>query len=228
MAVAMRQFQLFPDSFSGTLSSAVLSNSSIALGIICFLSSNTVITSSAPLYNGGSVGSSSQIVSVQSTFAGGGTVYGSWFLLPDVTGGGTSLSVTCNGALSASVGMIGAEITGLGATPSLDSVSPNPATAIGTTGTVTSGATGAITSATSAVLGSAAAFGTAITPPAGWNAQQFSSNFAAAGYQLPSVSGGTYTFNNSSVGQPWFADAVVIKGTASNPVTNTLLISALP
>lgn len=229
MAVAMRQFQLVPDANSGSFASAVLVGSTVAIGSVYFSTTNNTISTSNPQYNGGSVTGASEITSVQSAFAGGGTVFGSWWLLPNVQTSGTSFSITTtNGQLSTSVGQVIAEITGLGSSPTVDTTTPNPSTAIGTSGVVTSGSTGANTSATSVVLASAAAFGATITPPAGWNAQQFTNGFASLGYQIPTSTGNIFTFANSSVGQPWFGDVVIINASGAAPVVNNLLMSALP
>lgn len=215
MTASVRQFQLFGNSYSGSLSLPVLGGSTLFLGALSYLSSNATITANTPEYNGVAAVGASQVMSVQSPFSGGGTVFSNWWMVPNVTAGGTAIQLLCNGATNTVVGLIGMEVPGLGATPTVDAISPNPETGSGPSGIPTSGPTGAISAGGGIVLGTAVAFAGVFTPPAGWNAQQFASNFTAVGYQLPTSAGGTYDFTGTSTGATWCAGAIAIKSSAS-------------
>lgn len=232
MVAAVRQFQLFPNAYSGSFTLPVLVNSTLFIGAFSFLSSNATITANTPDYNGAAAAGASQIMTEQSPFSGGGTVFCNQWMVPNVAASGSSISLLCNGATSTVVGLVGMEVTGLGSTPSVDAITPNPVENSGTTGIPAAGPTGGISAGGGIVIGMGVAFGSAITSPSGWNAQQFASNFTSMGYMLPTSAGGTFTFTTSSTGAAFAAGVVAVKSSAGGgpPSSNNagLLMACYP
>lgn len=214
MAISIVQTPAPSSGASNTFASAVTAGNSVILGIAAFSFSNSAITSSAPLLGGSSVTGASQLIAELSPFStGSGVVYFAYYLLPNIPGGATSVSVTVGGGGSA-FGLWAYEVAGLGTSPSLDQSVKN---GNGNSANPNSGTTGAITAAPELVLGAGIMLGVALTSPgAPWTVEAGGSNFAWAGYQIVTSSGGTYNWSQSSGGSTnaWSAVVATVEGTS--------------
>lgn len=202
--------------FAGSVSPG----NSVIVWIGDYNTTGSVISSSAPAYNGGPVTGAAKLTDAQNT--GTNIMYFAVWLLPNVQSSGTSVAIsTTNGKSDSSSHYFIAEVAGLGTAPVADSASPNPKTAAGAAGgAVTTGATGAAVGSSGIVLGGMMEDGvTGWTGPAGWTQVTGStSTLVGASYQIFSSSGSSYTWSSTgqSAGQ-WAAGAVIVDASASPP-----------
>lgn len=214
MAISIVQTPAPSSGATNTFASAVTAGNSVILGIGAFAFSNAAITSSAPLLGGSSVTGSSQLVAELSPFStGSGVVYYAFYLLPNIPGGATSVAVTVGGGGTA-FGLWAWEVSGLGSSPTLDQSAKN---GNGNSLNPSVGPSGAITAAPELVLGAGIMLGVALASPgAPWTVEAGGSNFAWAGYQIATSSGGTYTWSQSSGGSAnaWSAVIATVEGTS--------------
>lgn len=214
MAVTLVQTPAPSSNASNTFATGVTAGNTVFLTIFAFAFSNTTITSSAPLLGGSSVTGATLLKAESSPFTtGSGVVYAGFWMLPNVPGGATSVSVTVGGGGTA-FSLYAYEVSGLGTTPTLDQFaiagngnSANPA----------SGTTGATTTANEFVLGAGIMLSVALASPgAPWTAVAGPSSFAWGGYQIQSASGATYSWSQSSGGSTnaWAAGVVTVASSA--------------
>jgi hypothetical protein len=219
MTITVLQSIAFTGAWSGSFGSNVTSGSTVFLYGYQYSGTNAAMSSSNPGFNGSSVSGASELISGQNT--GGAGVYAAIWMLPDLAGGAASVSLTpAGGTVDSNVGMVAVEVAGLGASPALDSgATPNPGTASGNSPSISSGSTGNITSAQEIIVGAGVQYAGALTLPGGaWSGLVIpSSDFSAAGWQVVSSSGGSYSYNPAtSTTQYWFAGVAAIQG-ASTP-----------
>lgn len=145
---------------------------------------------------------------ILSPLSGSNGAYLAIIMIPNVPGGGTAVTYTAAG-FSGIIGQCIYEVAGLGSNPILDK-SNNGSSASGTA--VNSGASGAITSATEIVFGGTMAFAGTPATNSGWVClQPGGGTDLTAGYQLPVSSGGSYTWAQTSSGNPWAAFVTTVK-----------------
>jgi hypothetical protein len=218
--------------FTVNFTSAATIGNSIIVWVGDYNSGSNVISSSAPTYNGGSVTGATKLTDVQNS-GNANVMYFAVWLLPNVQSSGTAVVVsTSNGSSDSNAHCYIAEVSGLGASPALDSASSNPKTASGSAGgTLTSGATGNAVGSSGIVLGGMMQDGNATgwTPPAGWTNIQAASSYAGASYQIFTSSGSSYTWSatGTSAGQ-WAAGAVILDasgGGGGSPAPSLLMAS---
>jgi hypothetical protein len=199
------------------------SNASVGNSVIVWIgdynTSSSVISSSAPTYNGASVTGAIQLIAVQNT--GTDVMYFSVWLLPNIQSAGTSVAIsTTNANADGNSHYYIAEVSGLGANPVKDTASPNPATASNNAGSTTpsSGATGNAVGSSGIVLGGMMQDGnnSGWTGPSGWTTIAGSPNsYAGASYQIFTSSGANYTWSTTlATSGQWSAGAVILDVTA--------------
>jgi len=199
-----------------TFNSDVTAGNSVVLAGMFFSASNVTISSSAPLFGGSAVTGAVKLADIQSPFLSGQTDYDFLWLLPDLPGGSAVVSITVtNGTAGANTGLVGWEVAGLGASPSLDKKSTGAAPAGGSTAAA-SGSTGAITSAPEFI---AACMGTqnqfTAAPGSPWTVTAVGDgSFAQAGYQIAASSGGAYNFTGTVTSGMWAAAVAAVAATA--------------
>jgi hypothetical protein len=219
------QFKAFPDATSGNFASSVTPGNSIILWVCTYNTTGNTISTSSPKYNGASVTGAVKLFELQCP--GSFAMYTAIWLLPDVSGSGTSVSYTLtNGNVDSNMGFSIAEVSGLGASPSLDSgASPNPATGSNTAGpNPSSGATGDITAAPEIIVGSYMTDGSPSGPGSPWTTVAPTS-FCSTGYQVVTSSGGSYTYSGTSGSVGWAAGVAAIKGGTSHTATASLTVT---
>lgn len=147
---------------------------------------------------------------ILSPLSGGNGAFISIWMIPNIPGGGTTVTYTSSG-FSGIIGQAIYEVSGLGANPVLD-MSNSGGSASGTA--VSSGASGAITSATEIVFGGTMAFVGTPATNSGWTCLQPSGGVdMCAGYQIPVSAGGSYTWSQTSSGSPWAAFVATVMPT---------------
>ena len=214
MAITVVQTQSISNSFSGDFSSNVTAGNTVFLVVFSYAAADVTISSSSPQVNGNPVTGATELITVQAPFSGGGTVYAAIWMLPDVTGGATGVSVTVtNGSLSTSVGVVAYEVSGLGTTPSLDQSS----TGSGTTGSVTSGSSGNTASSPELIIGAAATYGGSPSGPDGYANTTMGLGFVYAGEQVAATSGNSYSYATGSGTATWCAGVVTVESSAATP-----------
>ena len=223
------QSKSFTAASSGSFSSNVTAGNSVVLVQFAYTNAtSTTISTSSPTFNGGSVSGASKLMEQQSAMTVA-SVYGAAWLLPNLAGGAASVGLTVtNGTVDSNVGMVGYEISGLGASPQLDSgASPNPAETAGNSTNPASGSTGALTQSQEILFGMAVEYGVAVTGPSSPWANLAPSSLCAAGYQVVSTAGGfAYNTTSGSV-QRWIAGICAVRATPATP-GSTLLKATFP
>jgi Concanavalin A-like lectin/glucanases superfamily len=203
---------------SGSLNSAVTAGNTLL--VLPYNYNSTNMSSSAPVYNGSTPSGSAKLTDVNAPSGGAGIVYTGIWMMPAVSGGGTSVGLTVTGS---TVGMAAYEISGLGSAPQLD---PGGGTSTGGnagSATAASGSTPAITQSPELILGSVITYGGA---PAGagspWT--ELSPTYSKCGYQVVTSSGGAYdyTMGSGGAGDTWAACIAAICAA----VASVTLISA--
>lgn len=157
-------------------------------------------------------------------------------MLPNVSGGAASVALTASGGgtVDGNVGMEAIEVSGLGSSPSLDTASPNPATASGDTQNTSSGATGNIVSSPEIIVGASIGYAGGYTPPSSpWtNASPGTGGYCQAGWQVVTSSGSAYTYACTQPGgiAQWIAGVAAVKGTGGGgtPHTATGSLTVVP
>ena len=194
---------------SGTFTSALTAGNTVLL-VVQGYASNAALSSSAPKIGGAPVTGASLLTSAQANPTGN-TVYTGTWMLPAVSGGQTTCSVTFTGGTC--IGLFWYEVSGLGASPALDK--SNSGTSAN--GTANSGASGAITAAPEIVLGASVGYSLSQNAPSSpWVSQSQFSAFCWAAYQIVTSSGGSYTYSQTATGTaPVAATVDTIKGTAA-------------
>jgi hypothetical protein len=220
VTISVVQSKAFNAAWSGSLTSNVTAGNTVFLFAYQYTNSGASMSSSSPLFGGNAVSGATQpIPDFQAS--GAATVSCTVWMLPNLGGGAASVALTnVGGIVDTNVGLAAAEVSGLGATPALDTASPNPATATGSAGNPASGSTGAIVSSPDIILGIAVEYGTALTAPGGaWSAPTGgqAASGCLAGWQVVTSSGGTYAYSATGSGQRWDCGAVAVAVTASGP-----------
>src|SRR6185437_6772241 len=217
MAIAIVQSKTFNGASSGNFNSAVTPGNTIFIWVYQYSSAGSTMTSSNPTYNGASVAGATALLP-DSQFAGANSVWNQIWMLPNVTGSSTAISVTpTGGTFDTNVGMSAIEVSGLGTSPSIDSAaSPDPKLTTGQSTAPASGSTGNITSSPELILSTAVGFAQNLsTPGAPWTTQN-ASGFSIGGWQIATSPGSSYSFTpvNSSGSASWSAAVVTIKSSA--------------
>jgi hypothetical protein len=230
--ISVVQSKIIADTWSGSFGNNVTAGSSIILIATGYNSTQTTLTGTNPKYNGNAVANSVQLYSVQSSTAGGAspssadTVWVSAWLLPNVAGGSSAVSITQTGSdnSAGAVGLFALEVTGLGVTPIVDQVS----TGNNLNGTATnSGTTGAITGAPEFVVGAAIAFTAVLSVPASpWFNIAMSYGCSEIGWQPTITSGGTYHYSTTYTSGTacWASGVVTIKPSLSVVATTSFIV----
>lgn len=222
MAISVVQFQSSAAAganYSGNFTSPVTPGSSIIVWLGDYNTNGTAISATIPHYNGGAVTGAALLFGLQNP--GTTAAYSAAWLLPDVSGSGTSVTFTVtNGFSDSNAGWAIAEVSGLGTSPSVDSgASPNPATASSPSGgsaNPSSGATGAITAAPEIIIGGMMTTGTPANPGTPWTNLTIAAGFPYFGYQVAVSSGGSYTYSTTAASCEWAAGAAAIKATTTS------------
>jgi len=207
--------------WSGTLSAAPAAGDTLLYVVTAYTTSGAAISTSSPTYNGAAVTGAVLLKAQQGP--GTNAVYTATWMLPNVSAGHTSVGITVTGADTpgdqVTVGLTVYDVTGLGASPSLD----KSASSSGTSSAVTSGASGATTQASEIVVGSLVIFGQTMSPVgAPWTEPaQLADDFCLSGYQLLSSSGSSFTYAKTAGGSAsWAGTIVTVAG--SSPVSVAL------
>jgi hypothetical protein len=209
---------LSSSSWSGSFNGNVTAGSTVFLFAFQYTNSGAAMGSGSPAFGGNATPGASMLLQQQGP--GTATVYGTIWMLPDLPGGAASCALTSTGGIvDTNVGIIGIEVSGLGASPQLDpGASPNPETGSGTSTALSSGATGDITAAAEIIVALAIPYGTSVTLPGGaWSGLETGSGQCAAGWQVPGSSGGSYTYTaTGGSAQSWAAGVAAVEP-ASGP-----------
>lgn len=217
MAITVVQTGEFNDAQSGSFTNNVGAGNTVFLYPFTYTNDGATISTSNPTFNGVSVTGAVQLFNVQGP--NNNTVNVTIWMLPNLAGGAKSVAITVtNGITDGNVGLCAIEVSGLGASPSIDSgASPNPETGNSATGIPASGSTGNITQAAELILGMACEYGVSITAPTSpWNNLEPGSGLCQAGYQVTSTSGGSYNYNQTAgSGASWACGVVAIQATAT-------------
>jgi hypothetical protein len=219
VAITVVQTVAISSSYSGNFASAVTTGNSIVMAVTGRNVGNTITTSS-PQYNGASVTGASKLIEQQDTGSNGATYVSIW-LLPNVASSGTSLSITTNSTPASFVGIMAYEVAGLGSNPTLDKSNSN--TGAGTTDQ-NSGASGNITQAPEFVLGTICQDGTigSSYPPAGWTNMTVGTTNSVSGYQIPTSSGSSFTYDVGTGNADWTAAIATIYAASSSGPSGTV------
>jgi hypothetical protein len=212
VTISVVQSENIPGSWSGSFGSNVSAGNTVFL--FAYSYGPATASSSSPTFGGSAASGASKVLDGIGPNANS-SVYAAIWMLPNLAGGAASIGLTSiNGTVDVNVGMAAIEVSGLGASPSLDSgATPNPAVA-GSTATggtlVSSGSTGNITSAPELIVGAAVAFGANPgTPGSPWTEVQ-PSGFCTAIWQVVTSSGGNYAFTGLTVNPAWIAGAAAV------------------
>lgn len=226
MAVSLVQSNSAPGPSGGSTAWAATFNTAVTTGNTLFLvvfsyDGGYAITASSPTYNGSSYASASQLIAECST--GGGNVFCAIWMFPNISGGGTTLGLTCtNGSVDGNVGWVCYEVSGLGSTPALDRSSG----AYASTGNVSSGTTAATQHANEFIVGAAVGYAVDQTNASGFTNLLVGngSTYCEAGYQTATSSGGTYTYaTNTGITADWCAEVATIYGASSSGMSTSYL-----
>lgn len=218
MTISIVQSIAFNGAWSGSFDSDVTAGNTVFL--FGFQYNNPTMSSSDPEFDGASVPGASQLFFGQSSAS---YVYGTVWMLPDLAGGAASVSLAhTGGTVDGNVGMVAIEVSGLGASPELDSgATPNPETGTGTTGSVTSGSTGDITGSPELIVAAAIAYGQPAGTPSPWTTLKADpSNNTVAAWQVVTSPGGAYDFTGDTVSTGWFAGVAAVVAAVTN-ITGT-------
>jgi len=195
--------------WTGTFGSGVTTGNSLFFNVFSY-DSGATISAGTPKYNGSAYPAASQLIGESSP--GGDNVFSATWMYPDIgSGGGTAVNLACtNGNVDGNVGSVAYEVSGLGATPTLDRSAGQSHT--GSNTDVTSGATSAIQFAPEFVIGTAVIYGVSPGAPSGFtNAYNVGGGFCVSGYQIPASSGGTYTYDTgTSAPNDWTATVATV------------------
>jgi hypothetical protein len=233
MAISVVQSKSFNATWSGSFGSNVAAGNTVFLYAFQYSNAGTAMGSSNPLFGGSAVGAASKVLEGQA--AGSATVYGTIWMLPNLAGGAASVALTnSGGTIDSNVGLTAIEVSGLGATPAIDTANaPNPVVATGSgASTPSSGASGAMSQNPELILGLLIEYGTVVTAPgAPWVAPtggQAGAGGTVADWQIATSSGSTYTFGTSTSGQKWVAAvAGIYAGSAPFLIPSTKLTAAI-
>jgi hypothetical protein len=227
MTITVVQTAKIPDTWSGSFPGNVTAGNTLILVPTAYTNTGSAMSSSAPLYNGASVTGAAKLIDVNSGATNG--VYTAIWMLPNVTGGHTSIGITMTGENSSpfagSVGLTAYEVSGLGTSPALDKSHSSSAT----TGTaVTSGASGNITAVPEIVIGSIIIFGQAMnTVGSPWTESQYANKYSLLGYQVVTSGSSSYTYSQTGAASAaWCGAIATVKGTAS-PSGSGLLVAGV-
>lgn len=222
MAISVLQAQ-----FASSFTNSVTAGSTLFYVPICYEFGSSVISTSAPTYNGGSVSGATLLGSVQNAYSAptDDIAYTGAWMLPNVAGGGKTTGLSISGGTILDMAIL--EVAGLGSSPSLDqsSTGDNPDTA-----SLSSGATGNTTTQPEFVLAGGVAISEVLTlVGTPWTSIQDSSKFGQASYQISTTSGSSYTWSTSAAAtNAWAAFCFTIKGTGGGggPTYNPGLLMA--
>lgn len=213
MTISVVQTATIADAWSGSFAANVAAGNTVFLVVTAYSSSGATMSSSSPTFNGSPVTGATQLVSINS--GSGSSVYTSIWMLPNVSGGAKTVSVTVSGEdtppFAGAVGLLAYEVAGLGASPALDKSHTSSATS-GTA--VTTGASGSITAVPEIVIGSVVIFGQTM-PAVGspWTSTQFANQFSSAGYQIVTSGSSSYTYaSTAAASAAWCGGIVTVKG----------------
>jgi hypothetical protein len=218
MATAVQQTNtngLFPASLTP-------GNTILFLGV-AYDNDSEDIGSSLPTINGASV-TGSQLQQENSPLPSGELVYESIWMVPDNQNTGTQLGLTFTGNQQS---IIGVEFAGLGANPVVDvsAISGNGDSA----GPAAVGPLGPISSASGVVFAGSVAYGIAVSAPASpWTGIAGNNDYCYAGYQLPSSSGGDYTWSTSLGGTAYWSAGIVAVKPSGNVHTSSVNVRVAP
>lgn len=194
MAIAVVQSGSIPNAFSGSLSQATGAGNTLFLLPTSFSTSNVAISSSGPSLGGVTTGWTNPAAELSGYSSN--EVYGAAWMKPSIAGGQSAVSISVpNGSLAAVVGLMYAEVSGLGSSPFLDGTA---GIATGNSTAVSSGPTSLTTQLAEFILGLLVQFnGLPTLPGAPWTSQGLSAaNNSVLGYQISS-STGTFTFSGT-------------------------------
>ncbi|HUB93253.1 MAG TPA: DUF4082 domain-containing protein [Verrucomicrobiae bacterium] len=211
MSIRLAQKPLLLGSYSGSFTSAVGAGDTVLLVVTAFTTTGSTITTSSPLLGGSTPTGSTLLIAEQSPSSGGDSVYTAIWMLPNVTGGETTISITVSGNSVPSdnhtVGLTCYDVAGLGSSPSLSlSSSTN-----GDNGTISSGSIGPLSNTPAFVLASGVVFANTITTVgAPWSENYLSDQFAIQAYQIISAAGSTYDYASTNGINVWAGAIVAI------------------
>jgi hypothetical protein len=216
MALAVVQSVSFNAAWSGSFGANVTAGNTVFLLAYQYNNTGATMSSSSPVFGGSPASGASLITSGQPS--GSAVVYGVIWMLPDLAGGAASVGLTnSGGTVDTNVGMAAVEVSGLGASPALDTTATNPAPATGSSGNPASGTTSATAEAPDFIIAFAVEYGTALTAPgAPWLAPTGGqpASGCLAGWQIATSAGGTYSYSATGSGQRWAASVAAIAVTS--------------
>jgi hypothetical protein len=222
VTISVVQTKTVGSGYSGSFAGNVTAGNAVVLCVSAFHSTFDTISTSNPVFNGGSVSGSAKLAEVQQ--GSGGVLYTAIWIMPNVAGGAASFGITVSGQTNiAGAGLVAYEVSGLGTAPTLDTSS----TGQNTSGTaMTSGASGAIAAAPELIVGAYACNGGTASdaiPGAPWTSSQVSgTGVGVAGYQVALSSGGTYTYSaTQATSNPWSAAVTAIAPGSGTAHTTT-------
>ena len=227
MAVTEVQTKDVEPSGTGSVSldfdSSVATGNSVVVWICDYNTSGSVISTSEPTYDGSSVTGATKLIEIQNDVSDGSNniMYFAIWLLPNVQSSGTSVDFTITNAFNDTNSRAYVmEVGGLGTSPSIDSATPNPATATGAAGgTTSSGATGNAAGSSGIVLGGMMQDGenSGYHPPSGWTtlAPTGGSSYGVASYEIFTSSGANYTWSSDPAAGQWATGAVILDASSS-------------
>jgi hypothetical protein len=184
--------------FPGTFTSGVAAGNTLFMVVFAY-DSGSAISATTPTFNGLSYPAAVQLYAIYST--SGSNIFTAAWMFPNVpTAGATSVGLTLTGGTNdGNTGQIVYEVSGLGASPLADQTVTQAVNSGGsTTASVT---TPAIQFQPEFVLASSIGFGQSQSgvPGAPWtNLSAGNNDYAAAGYQVVTSSGGTYTWQGNT------------------------------
>lgn len=209
MTISLNQSPTVLGSYSGSMASAAAAGDTLLYVVTAYTTAGGTISAGSPTYNGSSVTGAAQYEPVQA--AGTDSVFTTFWVLPNVAGGGTSVGVTVSGETvpgdTKTVGLTVYDITGLGSSPTVDR--SNSASGTGTS--VTSGASGNIRQLPEFVCGSYVTFGQTIaTVGAPWTEPaQLTDQFQSSGYQIITSGTSSYTYAQTDGASSAWAGAII-------------------
>jgi len=180
-------------------------------------SSGNPLSTSNPTQGGVTPGNATVVQSILSPETAGNYALGAIWMLPAVAGTSSVFGLSQSGGAFNAVQAY--EVSGLGANPTVDQSAQNSSGGL-TAVTVTSAQ---ITQASEFVLGAASIYSGCNFAPSGWSAIH-ANNESWAAYQIASSSGGTYSWAQTTVAEPWTAGIVTLyagaAATSDTPATS--------
>lgn len=227
MAISVAQAPLvLAGAYSGSFGSNVSAGDTIFLVATGYTTSAVSISTSSPMFNGSTPAGSTKLIEAQSP--GINSVYSAIWMLPNVAGGASSVSLTITnsqGQGSNAVGLVAYDVAGLGHNPTLDTSN----TATGTTNHPSSGASGAIGHVPEFILAGLVGYGLVMSDVgAPWTEVQFPDGYNLTGYQIVTSSGGSYTYSQTGSSAANWVGGIVTVYAGAAASRSGLLMAALP